>query len=86
MDDIDYAKAFDTVNYGMLWSALTDHIVPVHLVWLVSQLYITATGTVRVDQRQTNSDSSRVCQQGCLISPLLFNKVEEAMHFSLIFF
>ena len=71
---IDYAKAFDCVDHDKPWKALREMGIPDHLSCLLRNLYAGQEATVRTLQRTT--DWFRIekgVQQGCLLSPCLFN-------------
>jgi hypothetical protein len=71
---IDYAKAFDTVNHDVLWSALLEFGVPHHLVWLLKGLYSKTKGQMRIGKSHTTPfDIGKGVRQGCILSPMLFN-------------
>ena len=44
---IDYAKAFDSVNYNKLWKILKEMGIPDHLSCLLRNLYAVQEATVR---------------------------------------
>ena len=44
---IDYAKAFDCVDYDQLWKALREMGIPDHFTCLVRNLYVGQEATVR---------------------------------------
>ena len=52
---VDYANAFENVDYNMLWKTLIERGVPQHLVWSVETLYSGSTDAKRVDGTHTNS-------------------------------
>ena len=53
---IDYAKAFDCVDYNKLWKILKEMGIPDHLTCLLRNLYADQGATVRLDmERQTGS-------------------------------
>ena len=51
---IDYAKAFDCVDYNKLWKILQEMGIPDHLTCLLRNLYSGQEETVRTGQ-QTSS-------------------------------
>ena len=65
---IDYAKAFDCVDYSKLWKTLKEMGILDHLTCLLRNLYVGQEAIVRT------KDSFRIekVQQGCLLSPCLF--------------
>ena len=71
---IDYAKAFDFVNRNKLWEILKEMGVPDHLTCLLRNLYVGQEATVRTGT--VTMDSFKIwkgIQQGCILSPFLFN-------------
>ena len=75
---IDYAKAFDCVDYNKLWKILKEMGIPEHLTCLLRNLYagqeaIVRTGHGTIDWFQVGKG---VCQ-GCILSPCLFNLYAE---------
>ena len=75
---IDYAKAFDCVDYSKLWKILKEMGIPDHLTCLLRNLYVGQEATVRtghgtIDWLQIGKG---VCQ-GCILSPCLFNLYAE---------
>ena len=44
---IDYAKAFDCVNYKKLWKILKEVGIPEYLTYLLRNLYVGQEGTVK---------------------------------------
>ena len=83
---IDYAKAFDCVDYNKLWKILKEMGIPDHLTYLLRNLYLEKpasweTGkeaTVRTRHGTTDwfQIGKGVCQ-GCILSPCLFNLYAE---------
>ena len=71
---IDYAKAFDCVDYNKLWKILKVIGVPDHMTCLLRNLYAgqEATGHGTTDWFQIGK---RVCQ-GCILSPCLFTYMQ----------
>ena len=75
---IDYAKAFDCVDYNKLWEILKEMGIPDHLTCLMRNLYggqeaILRTRHGTIDWFQIGNG---VCQ-GCILSPCLFNLYAE---------
>ena len=62
------------MSWTALWSALAQHGVSAHLIWILQELYAGQLGVVRGD----DGESSRLFQisggvrQGCVLSPRLF--------------
>ena len=75
---IDYAKAFDCVRHGRLWTAMREMGVPDHLIKLITNLYDSQQACVRT--AKGDSDLFNIGQgvrQGCILSPALFNLYAE---------
>ena len=75
---IDYAKAFDCVDYNKLWKILVEMEMPDHLTCLLKNLYRGQEATVRTGHGTTDwfQIGKGVCQ-GCILSPCLFNLCAE---------
>ena len=76
----DYAKAFDCVDHNKLWKILKEMGIPDHLTCLLRNLYAGQEATVRTLYGTT--DWFRIekgVQQGCLLSPCLFNLYTECI-------
>ena len=43
---LDLSKAFDRVDWGALWSALSEHGVSSHMLWKIENLYFNQHGEV----------------------------------------
>ena len=71
---IDYAKAFDCVDYHKLWKILKLMEIPDHLTCLLRNLYAGQETTVSTGHETTDwfQIGKGVCQ-GCILSPCLFN-------------
>ena len=67
---IDFAKAFDCVDYNKLWKILKEMGLPDHLTCLLRNLYADQEATVRTGHETTNwiQIGEEVCQ-GCVLSP-----------------
>ena len=71
---IDYAKAFDCVDYHKLWKILKELKIPDHLICLLRNLYAGQEATVRTAHRTMIWFQIRKgVHQGCILSPCLFN-------------
>ena len=75
---IDYAKAFDCVDYNKLWEILKEMGIPDHLTCLMRNLYggqeaILRTRHGTIDWLQIG----KAVSQGCILSPCLFNSYAE---------
>ena len=71
---IDYAKAFDCVDYSKLWGILQEMEILDHLTYLLGDLYLGEEATVRSGHRTTHwfKIGKRVCR-GYIFSPCIFN-------------
>ena len=71
---IDYAKAFDCVDYNKLWEILKEMGIPDHLTCLLRHLYAGQEATLRIRHGTTDwfQIGKGVCQD-CMLSPCLFN-------------
>ena len=75
---IDYAKAFDCVDYNKLWKILQEMGIPDHLTCLLTNLYAGQETTVRTGHETTDWFQIRKgVRQGCILSPCLFNLYAE---------
>ena len=75
---IDYTKDFDYVDHNKLWKTLKEMGIPDHLTCLLRNWYAGQEAKVRTLYGKT--DSFRIekrVQQGCLLSPCLFNLYAE---------
>ena len=71
---IDYAKAFDCVDYNKLWKILKQIGIPDHLTYLLRNLYAGQEATVRNGHGTTDwLQIGKGVRQGCILSPCLFN-------------
>ena len=75
---IDYAKAFDCVDYNKVWKILQEMGIPDHLICLLRNLFASQEATVITVHGTTDWFKIRkgVCQ-GCTLSPCLFNFYED---------
>ena len=75
---IDYAKAFDCVDHNNLWKTLKGMGIPDHLTCLLRNLYAGQETTVRTGHGTTDwFQIGKGVQQGCILSPCLFNLYAE---------
>ena len=75
---IDYAKAFDCVDYNELWKILKEMGILYHLTCLLRNLY--AGQKARVIPEHGRIDWFQIGKgvlQGCILSPCLFNLYAE---------
>ena len=75
---IDYAKAFDCVDYNKLWKIFQEMGIPDHLTCLLRNLYAGQEATFRTGQGTTDwlQIGKGVCQV-CILSPCVFNLYAE---------
>ena len=71
---IDYAKAFECVDYNKLWKILKEMGIPDYLICLLRSLYAGQEATVRNGHGTTDyfKIGKKVCQS-CILWPCLFN-------------
>ena len=75
---IDYAKAFDCVDYHELWKILKEMGLPDHLTCLLRNLYTGQEVTVRTGHGTRDwFQIGKGVRQGCILSPCLFNLYAE---------
>jgi len=72
---VDFAKAFDTVNHGMLWLVLTKTGIRGKMLTMLQGVYASIMACVRCGNNNDLTDFFECLQgikQGCLCSPILF--------------
>ena len=75
---IDYAKAFDCVDYSKLWKVLKEMGIPDHLICLLRNLYAGQEATVRTGYETMDwFQIGKEVHQGCILSLCLFNLYAE---------
>ena len=75
---IDYAKAFDCVDYDKLWKTLKEMGIADHLTCLLRNLYADQEATVRTGHGKTGwFQIGKGVRQGCILSPCLFDLYAE---------
>ena len=75
---IDSAKAFDCMDHNKLWKILERDRLPDHLTCLLRKLYVSQETTIRTLHGITDwFKIGKGVQQGCILSPCLFNSNEE---------
>ena len=75
---IDYTKVFDCVDHNKLWKILQEMWIPDHLIYLLRSLYTGQEATVRTGDETTDwFHIGKGVQQGCILSPCLFNLYAE---------
>ena len=71
---IDYAKAFDCVDYNKVWKILKEMGVSDHITCLLRRLYAVQEATVRTGHGKTDwFPIGKGVHQSCILSPCLFN-------------
>ena len=71
---IDFAKAFDRVEFGLLFKALLNRGVHNREVSLLSEMYTRQKAYLKRDTEKTQEITiKREVRQGCILSPFLFN-------------
>ena len=75
---MDYAKAFDCVDHNKLWKILKEMGIPDHFTCLLRNLYVGQEAAVRSGHGTTDwFQIGEGTQQGCILSPCLFNLYAE---------
>ena len=75
---IEYAKAFDCVDYNKLWKILQEMRIPDHLTCLLRNLYAGQETTVRSGHGKIDwFQIGKGVRQGYILSPCLFNLYAE---------
>ena len=75
---IDYAKAFDYVDYNKLWKIFQEMGIPEHLTWLLRNVYSGQEATVWMGHGITDwFQIGKGESQTCILSPCLFNLYAE---------
>ena len=75
---IDYAKAFNCMDYNKLWKILKEMGIPDHLTCLLRNPYAGQEATVRTGHGTTDCfQIGKGIRQGCMLSPCLFNLYTE---------
>ena len=71
---LDYAKAFDYVDYNKLWKILKEMGIPDHLICLLRNLHTGQESTVTAGHGATDFfQIGKGVHQGCILSPCLLN-------------
>ena len=71
---IDYAKAFDCVDYNKLWKLLKEMGISDHLMCLLKNLYAGQEATVRIGHGTIDwFQIGKGVRQVCMLSPCFFN-------------
>ena len=75
---IDYANAFDCVDYNKLWKILKEMGIPEHLTCLLRNMFSGQEATVRTGHGTTDRFQIRKGEcQGFILSPCFFNLYAE---------
>ena len=75
---IDYAKAFDCVDYNKVWKILKEMGISDHLTCLLRNLYAAQEATVRTGHGTTEwLQIGKAVRQGSILSACLFNLYAE---------
>ena len=75
---IDFAKAFDYVDYNELWNAVKVMRISEHLTCLLRNLYAGQEATVRTLYGKNDwFETEKGVRQGCLLSLYLFHLYTE---------
>ena len=75
---IDYTKTFDCVDHNRLWKIPKEMGVPDHFTYLLRSLYAGQEATVSTRHGRTDRfQIGKGVQQGCILSPCLFNLYAE---------
>ena len=74
---IDYAKAFDCVDYNKPWKILKEMGTPNHLTCFLRNLYAGQEATIRTGHGTDWFQIGKGVHQGCILSPCLFNLYAE---------
>ena len=71
---IDYSKAFDCVDFELMWRTLLSFGIPNYLTGCLNDIYQNQTEEVETVVSRTGPLSvQRGVRQGCPLSPMLFN-------------
>lgn len=78
---IDYCKAFDSIEFGAVWTALRNQGVHSKIINIMRNAYQKGQIFVRVGQDKVPIEKARGVRQGDPLSPQLFNSVlQECIH------
>ena len=73
---IDYAKAFDCVDYSKLWKILKEMGIPDHLTCLLRNLYVGQEAMVTTRNGTDWFQIGRGVCQGCILSSCLLTYMQ----------
>ena len=74
---IEYAKAFDGVDHNKLWKILKEMGLPEHFTCLLRNPHAGQEATVRMRHGMDWFQIGKGVNQGCILSPCLFNLYAE---------
>ena len=74
---VDYRKAFDSVEFDSVWTALSNQGVNTKIINTIKAVYAKAQVHVRIGTDKTPVVVQRGVRQGDTISPMLFSAVVE---------
>ena len=69
---VDFQKAFDTIEYSAIWSALEHFNVNLETIRMIKQLYSASKSSVEIGNERRGFNIQRGVRQGDSLSPLLF--------------
>ena len=76
---IDFVKAFERVEFSLLFKALQNRGVHNREISFLSEMYTRQKGYMKGDTEKTKEIAiKREVRQGCILSPVLFNTYVEA--------
>ena len=74
---IDYAKAFDCVDYNKLWKILQEMGMPDHLTCFLRSLSVAQEATVRIEHGTMNwFQIGKRVHQSCILSPAYLTSMQ----------
>ena len=77
---IDYAKAFNCMDYNKLWKILQEMEIPDHVTWLLKNLYARQEGTVKTGHGTTDwFKIEKGVSQGCVLLPAYLTHVQSTL-------
>lgn len=72
---IDFSKAFDSIEWPILWDALITYGIHPVLINLLIKIYENSQTNVRIKEEEIEVEIERGVKQGDVMSPILFNAV-----------
>ena len=73
----DYAKAFECVDHNKLWKILKEMRIPDYMTCRLRHLFASQEAIVRAAHGTDCFQIGKGVQQGCILSPCLFNLYAE---------